>query len=625
MSSSLGRTALAFLLLLCASHAVAATGRIETGVQDQDHLLRLATVNELLAFLEDDGHELNALARDSPTSDLLLALHSQHGSEWWWSKKKETDVRNELERRLETGPEVNAQEADIGDQNKAIGEALHTLDAGDVVGATMYGLFNGFFSGMGDAFRPSIRAMRQDTQCQASMNGIKQQVSRLMVTPIKFIRGLFVKEVRQGASKTSWTKTHIKAQFYAMMQLLSQIKKLYTTCSPFREMLGTIFQLVLFGAVVTAILIFSTAGIGAVLRVIAIVAGIVMGIPYIIGVFKKLGRASMQCVRQTPCPKQAKVNIIEAVGEVIGFVLGVIILSGLTKITKVKAIKPATFNKSRWASRFRIGWDPQFVDDIARLKSTMQSKNARAITQWVGKAKPRARPVQQLDDVASRGPKRSHVRHGMADEALKVSDDFLKTPRGQKLKAYDDFYRKNPSKRWSPDLPTETRQAVSNFEANTRLPNGKTYGQSVKDLDLAKIPVDQIDTELARRGFSKHSDFIRDPKTKQPVLVDGQPVPMDVYTNPDGGMVRVKPKGQPNSPRSQPHAVKAVRNPPNGDYRSFAQEAFKVDANGRPIPKYPKDGYNPNPKGSQKANDFWDGWAEDAHVDLRSRAQRTLQ
>lgn len=182
---------------------------------------------------------------------------------------------------------------------------------------------------------------------------------------------------------------------------------------------------------------------------------------------------------------------------------------------------------------------------------------------------------------------------------------------------YDEFQRAHPGEVFGPNTPTTTVDAVESYVKGQRLPNGQVYGQSVKNLDLTQIRADSVDDVLTGRGFQKFADVIRDPKTQQPVLVNGAEVPMNVYVHPDGGMVRVKPMGQPNSPRPLPHAVKAVRWPPDGDYRSFAQESFKVDKLGRPLPKMPGEAFQPFPEDKTAASNFFDGWAEWAHEYLK--------
>ncbi|MEW5851768.1 MAG: hypothetical protein AB2A00_23465 [Myxococcota bacterium] len=79
---------------------------------------------------------------------------------------------------------------------------------------------------------------------------------------------------------------------------------------------------------------------------------------------------------------------------------------------------------------------------------------------------------------------------------------------------------------------------------------------------------------------------------------DDNVVPHDIYVHPaDGGMVRIKPQGDPSSPmRPQPHASKAVLLRGSGVAGRFDverdtgwnNEAFKVTNDGHPVPKAPQ-------------------------------------
>jgi hypothetical protein len=146
------------------------------------------------------------------------------------------------------------------------------------------------------------------------------------------------------------------------------------------------------------------------------------------------------------------------------------------------------------------------------------------------------------------------------------------------------------------------------------------YGRSVKHLDISGQTAEQIDTALKGKGFVRIDDEIRDFKTGQPLGV-----PMTVYVHPDGGMVRVKPQGDPASPmRKQPHASKSVRWPPDASYAEFEREAVKIDQAGNPRPKLPAH-LHASPQGTGKA-DRWgyvDYFMDNVHTDLPLRASET--
>jgi hypothetical protein len=161
-------------------------------------------------------------------------------------------------------------------------------------------------------------------------------------------------------------------------------------------------------------------------------------------------------------------------------------------------------------------------------------------------------------------------------------------------------------------------------------------GKSVKDLDLSKKSGEKLHEDLLDKGF-KHK---REPLTKE---VDGtreyvlsQPgkdgkmttsdptdpniVSQDLYTHPDGGMVRVKPEGDPSSPfRPQPHASKSVLHDPTKG-TDLSNEAFKVTNNGEPVPKSPFGPTGMKPKGDVGTAGEYKGYSNEimdaGHTDL---------
>jgi hypothetical protein len=134
-----------------------------------------------------------------------------------------------------------------------------------------------------------------------------------------------------------------------------------------------------------------------------------------------------------------------------------------------------------------------------------------------------------------------------------------------------------------------------------------TKGGSVKDLVLEGKSAPQLHDELIKRGFTLEDPNGRlqdwNPKTKQMEyrLRDGsfttdknlalkEGVPHYVYVHKDGGMVRVKPEGNPDGVRNVPHTSKSVLHEPfkNGKLdTSWPNEAFKVNDKGQAVPKAP--------------------------------------
>ena len=175
---------------------------------------------------------------------------------------------------------------------------------------------------------------------------------------------------------------------------------------------------------------------------------------------------------------------------------------------------------------------------------------------------------------------------------------------------------------FKPDMDPNRADGVQKYQ------NGE-IGNSVRDLNLEGMTPQQIHDQLTQNGWQHNQGTINDfsgqntdpnapnynPNRGQPKTgPDGQPLRQDIYTNPDGGMVRVKPDGDPGSMRPQPHASKSVRNPPDAPITNFDNEACKVDNQGNALPAAPRDMQNPYPPGTPENRQFADGWADTAHT-----------
>jgi len=157
------------------------------------------------------------------------------------------------------------------------------------------------------------------------------------------------------------------------------------------------------------------------------------------------------------------------------------------------------------------------------------------------------------------------------------------------------------------DSDADLKSALDEFEAGTR-------GASVKDLDLTGLSLAEMEKKLSSLGFKKD--------TTQPYLLargecgegvdpcyrkkDGNATPhvegedlarqdiwvyFDKNEKRDGGVVRIKPDGEPrvvDPLRPDPHFVKYVQRKVGSDL-GFHNEGFKVSTEGIPVPRLPSD------------------------------------
>jgi hypothetical protein len=185
-------------------------------------------------------------------------------------------------------------------------------------------------------------------------------------------------------------------------------------------------------------------------------------------------------------------------------------------------------------------------------------------------------------------------------------------------KTFFEFQKKNPDLIWNSHLSPKTRAALKEYQNHQHLKNGLIYGDSVRHLNLKGKSASSIDEELQKKDCLKRSDFLQNSKTHAALLDShGKKIPFLVYLCPDGGVVRIKPIGDPTSQhRPQPHASKSLRYPADAPFLSFDDEIVKVDNQGFPVPKWAKD-LNLDAGGKAfPPPQLLEGWAEDAHTDL---------
>lgn len=178
---------------------------------------------------------------------------------------------------------------------------------------------------------------------------------------------------------------------------------------------------------------------------------------------------------------------------------------------------------------------------------------------------------------------------------------------------FQELLAKNPSLIWNTQLTPRTEQAISAYKRGI-------LGKSVQNLDLRNKTADEVRTELVKRGFQREMGVIKDVRTGQPVINPrtGRAVPMEIWTNADGGMVRLKPEGDPTSRfRPQAHLSISVLYPPGASGHDFNNEAFKVDHRGNPLPKWATDARNPFAAASPAGKKFLDDLASQTHINLK--------
>ena len=187
---------------------------------------------------------------------------------------------------------------------------------------------------------------------------------------------------------------------------------------------------------------------------------------------------------------------------------------------------------------------------------------------------------------------------------------------------FSQVQERRPELIWAKDLTPALRASLDAYRGHKTLSNGVEYGSVIRSLNLAPLCVSEIENWANEHACKRQDDVIKSAKDNQPLHdAQGKTIPLVSFLCPDGGVIRMKPEGDPTQPKnSHPNAVKAMRFFGVNRYSDFSDEAFKVDNAGLPIPKWPKE-LNTNLPGlssDKKARELYiDEWAHDAHTQLK--------
>jgi hypothetical protein len=175
-----------------------------------------------------------------------------------------------------------------------------------------------------------------------------------------------------------------------------------------------------------------------------------------------------------------------------------------------------------------------------------------------------------------------------------------------------NFISAQPGEVFSENINEHVRSSLNDYNNHERIDSDKpmVYGDSVRKYSLEGKTAEQIHLDLSALDCEMKENVIREPINNKPILYNNHTIPLVVYLCADGGVVRLKPLGDPtNKLRPEPHASKALRYPYNSKYENYSDETVKVDNFGNAIPKSRAD---------LKSKDFIEGWFEDGHTGLKN-------
>lgn len=183
----------------------------------------------------------------------------------------------------------------------------------------------------------------------------------------------------------------------------------------------------------------------------------------------------------------------------------------------------------------------------------------------------------------------------------------LATPDSKK--EFSALLREHPEKVWVESISSPLKAAIQAYNSKEKLKNGKVYGASVRNYSLeGKCPA-EVEKDMKQLGCAKKEDVIREPAKNSPIVgPDGRTSPIWQFVCADGGVVKIKPEGDPTSKFTPfPHGSRTLRYPAEAEYRDYRDEIAKVSEEGQIVPRSPAD---LGPK------NLVDAWSKTSHIPL---------
>ena len=261
----------------------------------------------------------------------------------------------------------------------------------EVLGAVLFGLFNGFLVGMGDMFRGALAKFNADETCLEHWDGIKTNGKTAFGSFSLVVRGLIDSSVRNGESRISFMKHHLGNAFRSVRDFCGSVWQLVSECPPVRKMLMPIALMIVLGVALTTAMALSPV-VGWVLKAVGLIITFIFGVPFLFKTGTKLGGALGACAagvfnENVSCRKADYLAIIEAIFEFIGFFANVILLSGMEDIVDAAQAPrwAAKMIRSPFMQRLGLKWNNSYFGYLKQFtlvdKATKSGNTARAEAQ----------------------------------------------------------------------------------------------------------------------------------------------------------------------------------------------------------------------------------------------------
>ncbi len=271
----------------------------------------------------------------------------------------ETVDDNEEEARVATSDD------DESDVDKA---ELQHLSFFDVLTAIIFGLANGFFAGMIEDFRQDF----SDKSCNF------EKIKKTFEDAVGKSSALWT--VIRSAWQNVWGKEGraeiveaIELAFKAYKDVFVEIFNWIYKCKGTRTIAIMMGIVGIALAVNAALMAVGGAAIPIILKLGALILELITSAKYVKGLVLNFVKALKQ-VKEGKCHKICKKNLIQYMSEVVGFLVQIVVMSGIGDVMGFARPKGAKIGK--------ISWNPEFIHDLKLL-----AKTGRMLGKSVGKIK----------------------------------------------------------------------------------------------------------------------------------------------------------------------------------------------------------------------------------------------
>eukprot|EP00945_MAST-04E_sp_MAST-4E-sp1_P004854 g4854.t1 len=258
-------------------------------------------------------------------------------------------------------------------KSKEIDKALGVKDA---IGPALFGLVDGFFSGMAGQFKEAF----EDPKCQSGKSDVANELKNVVHRLKKMWFAM------KSAHKKVWTSEGRRAVISAVKAMLQSIVDLLKKGLKFLWDCPATKMLVVMVGVIAVVLLLNLAMMAAGLVVIPLIikyAGMIMGLyfsfNYMKGKVIRLYRAEKQIMAKR-CDTTCKKGVVEDSFGMVGAILEIIVMSGLDKVIEFRVDKAKPFFK-----RFGIGWHDTFKADMRTLaNAAKRAKEGKGLAAKLG-------------------------------------------------------------------------------------------------------------------------------------------------------------------------------------------------------------------------------------------------